>query len=133
MKKLALTILLCATLILSLAACGGKSKSLDGYYTFEATTVLGADFALEIDGNNAVLYKHLEAPAPGSVEKTEDGVDIYMTTAFTKHSPFHAKLSEDGEHLYLSSDSGEWNTQVFDKVSKREFEDYLANSIKPRT
>ncbi len=132
MRKRALSILLCVAMVISMTACGGKSKSLDGYYTCEATDFIGADFALEIDGNDAVLYKHLEDPAPGSVEKTEDGVDIYMTSAFTKHSPFHAKLSEDGEHLYLSSDSGEWDTQVYDRVNKSEFEDYLANSIKPR-
>lgn len=132
MRKRALSILLCVAMVISMTACGGKSKSLDGYYTCDATDFIGADFALEIDGNDAVLYKHLEDPAPGSVEKTEDGVDIYMTNAFTKHSPFHAKLSEDGEHLYLSSDSGEWDTQVYDRVNKSEFEDYLANSIKPR-
>lgn len=132
MRKRALSILLCAAMIFSLTACGGKSKSLDGYYTCEATDFIGADFALEIDGNDAVLYKKYEDPAPGSVEKTEDGVDIYMTSAFTKHSPFHAKLSEDGEHLYLSSDSGEWDTQVYDRVNKSEFEDYLANTVEPR-
>lgn len=132
MRKRALSILLCVAMVISMTACGGKSKSLDGYYTCEATDFIGADFALEIDGNDAVLYKHLEDPAPGSVEKTEDGVDIYMTSAFTKHSPFHAKLSEDGEHLYLSSDSGEWDTQVYDRVNKSEFEDYLANSVEPR-
>ena len=132
MRKRALSILLCVAMVISMTACGGKSKSLDGYYTCEASDFIGANFALEIDGNDAVLYKEDEDPAPGSVEKTEDGVDIYMTTAFTKHSPFHAKLSEDGEHLYLSSDSGQWDTQVYNRVNKSEFEDYLANSVDPR-
>ena len=114
---------------LSLTACG---KKLDGYYTFEGADTIAADFALEIDGDETVLYKRFYKPAPGYVEKTEDGVDIYMTTAFTKHSPFHAKLSEDGEHLYLSSDSGQWDTQVYDKVNKSEFEKYLEEEVMPQ-
>ena len=41
------------------------------------------------------------------------------------YSPLHVKISDDGTRLYLSSDSNDWSTDTYDKVSKSDYETFI--------
>lgn len=117
-------------LISSLFGAGG-SKKLDGYYIY--TTSNGRYYALEISGSRAVMhyYKYSADEQEANVEKTDDGADLYFIASDTRYlelerySPLHAKLSNDGKRVYLSSDSNDWITDAYDRVSKKEFEEFM--------
>ena len=126
MKK---AIVLLSTLVFAFVLSGCGKKSLDGFYVFDREDPsydYTYQYFLEIDGDT--VYYHCNENGSdtwhlkGYSEKTEDGVDIYIDF-FSKYTPLHAKLSDDGSRLYLSSDNQKWKTDTYTKVSKDEYTD----------
>ncbi len=124
-NKLAIICLVTLMLAITLTGCG--SKSVDGYY-------ICGKYALEIHGDTATLHY---APAgnsviEASVEKTDEGADLYfgeshsvLLNDMNDYNPMHVKISDNGEKMYLSSDSSGWSADTYDVVSKSEFDEFV--------
>ena len=122
--------------VILLTGCGSKSNSdkVEGYWLYRGAANGYGVIYLHIDGSHADYYTNLENIGSynyfkhyeGSVEKTEDGVDIYFQE-YAKYSPLHAKVSEDGSLLYFSSDKDGWNTEIHKRVDKKTYEDDIAD------
>lgn len=132
MKKVFAFLMTAVLATVMLSGCGSGS-SINGYYIFDRSG--GPDYALEISGSKAIIhyavYGGIELEA--DVEKTDDGADLYFEASsqvmlqLRQYNPLHAKLSDDGERLYLSSDVSGWSTDTYQKVSKQEFEAFIEN------
>lgn len=128
-KKIAIIGVAAVLLAICLAVCG-KGKT-DGYYVME---IGNKNYGLIIAGNEATYTTNnpnYSDVTYGTVEKATEGVDLYfeydgtfLKTNLSDFNPLHAIISNDGEHLYLSSDSSNWNTDTYRKVSKKEYEEY---------
>lgn len=132
MSKEKITIIAAAVVLFAilLVVCGGGNKA-DGYYVME---IGNKNYALEIDGSKVTYLTsnpNYSDVTEGTVEKTKEGVDLYferdgkfLKTNLSDFNPLHVTMSGDGEQLYLSSDSDDWNTDTYRKVSKKEYEKY---------
>lgn len=117
-----------------LTGCGSKSKSVDGYWLCRTARDGYGVIYLHIDGSKAEYVTNLDnigsytyfKQYEGTAEKTEDGVDIYFSE-YSKYVPLHAKVSEDGNTLYLSSDNDSWNTEIHNRTDKETFEEDIAD------
>ena len=121
--------------VLLLTGCGSKSKAAkaDGYWLDRKLANGHGVVWLYIDGNKAEYWTNLHNTASydpfkhyeGTVEKTEDGVDLYFPE-FSDYCPLHVKVTEDGT-LYLSSDNSGWSTDSFNRSDKKTYEDDIAD------
>lgn len=132
MMKVITLIMVAVIAAATLCACGGKS--CNGYYTM--TNPSGTKYALCIDGKTAIYLCGRGDAWPvyeGNVEKADEGVDLYFPDQGGRggymelydYSPLHVKISDDGTRLYLSSDSNDWSTDTYDKVSKSDYETFI--------
>lgn len=130
-KKLVLIISVAVVLVvICLAVFGGKGN-MNGYYVMD---IGNKHYGLIIDGSKATYTTdnpNYSDVTYGTVEKADEGVDLYfeydgtfLKTNLSNFNPLHAIPSGDGEHLYLSSDSSDWNTDTYRKVSKKEYQEY---------
>lgn len=140
MNKKWIALLVCIVAIAAVVMmCGKKKSSIDGYYTWENDSKYGA---LIIKGRNVTYQTASNNYYPeyfGAVEKTAGGADLYFDWQgdsysdyyqMLDYSPLHVKLSEDGKHLYLSSDNSKWLTDIYNRVSKKEYEEYYNENLK---
>lgn len=125
-------------LAVMLIGCGGsEEEKLDGYYTMYSSS--GKAYGLVIDGDTAIYEtnrNNYPSYVTGNIESAEEGIDIYFESVSwlynsepSDYNPLHAKLSDDGTRLYLSSDSGNWITDTYLKVSKSAYETFRKDNF----
>ena len=121
-----------AALVLAATLSGCGSKGVDGYYIYEKQQ--GQVYALEISGSTAALYYSVAGgqTIEASVDKTDEGADLYFGKSpstflneWNDFNPMHVKISDDGQKMYLTSDSSGWSAITFEVVSKTEFNEAI--------
>ncbi|WP_026653025.1 hypothetical protein [Butyrivibrio proteoclasticus] len=135
MKKILCSILTMVLLsCLLVTGCGSDSKSskkMDGCYYYETGH---GRFYLKIDGNKAEYYintlnifsYNYFDKFEGNAETTDEGKDLYFSGDMAKWTPLHAKLSEDGNTVYLSSEGDGWATGIYTRMEKKDWESEVA-------
>ena len=137
MKKITCTILALILFCFTLTGCGSSSKNVDGYYSY---THIYYSFYLKIEGSKAEYYTNSLNKATesgdfhhqyiGNAEKSDGGKKLYFQDEMSNYSPLNVALSEDGNTLYVSSesDSEHWGgTLSFQKMDKKAWEDVMSN------
>lgn len=132
---ISVVIMIMASILIT--GCNGKSKDLSGYWIEEHESSeepgLMIFFALEVKNNSFALSKAPAEPfytnglvtGTGSVEKKEDGFDLYLDNGKWKtHSPLFALISDSGERVQISS-YDDWGGFSMKRVNKTEFERFV--------
>ncbi|MCM1220292.1 MAG: zinc-ribbon domain-containing protein [Lachnospiraceae bacterium] len=110
----------------------GKKDKYSGYYT---CIVNGNYYAIQIDGDEIIGYSSMKPSYHnGYISTGENCIYTYFSDArWQQYSPFTITLSDNGEKMYFSSEDARWTTDIYDAVSKSEFEDffqkYLADKV----
>lgn len=133
-SRLTVICLIILMLAATLAGCGSNSKGVDGYY-------ICGKYALEIHGSTATLHYEPTGKSrviEATVEKTDEGADLYFGKSssvflndMNDYNPMHVKLSDNGENMYLSSDSEGWSADTYEVVSKEDFEAFIEAFLNP--
>ena len=129
--------------LFALAGCGGGKpgvKDYAGYYTLNRHRQDLPNLAMSISSKGEVVYmrefmsgiKKKNCTQRGTLEINEEGeAEIWLseeyyndkieTASFGKYCPLYLKISEDGKAAYLSSDSSDWETDVYQVVDEETF------------
>ncbi|MCD7724176.1 MAG: hypothetical protein LUI12_01255 [Clostridiales bacterium] len=129
MKKILSSIVLCAIAVFMLVGCGSKKPSFEGYYTCAGSS---HNYALSISKNGDIMYSSDKSGwylYHGTGTTTNEGTVMLMnfdkgydnSTAVNEFTPLMASLSDDGETLFLASDSSSWKTDTFIKCTEKEY------------
>ncbi|MBR5970021.1 MAG: hypothetical protein IK016_06680 [Lachnospiraceae bacterium] len=133
--------------VLTLAGCGGGKpgvKSFAGYYTMNRRRQDKPNLAISISSKGEVVYmreymsgiQKKEATQRGTLEVNDEGeAEIWLseeyyngkieTASYGKYCPLYLKISEDGKTAYLSSDSSDWTTGVYQVVDQETFTQFI--------
>lgn len=117
-----------AVIVLMVVIFSGKKDGYSGYYT--CVTAMNY-YAIQIDGDKITGYGSGTLPYhEGYLSTAENCAYANFNDAdWSRYNSFTITLSDNGGKMFFSSESPQWSTDIYDAVSKSEYEAFLREHL----